>query len=273
MFKKWLNKILYEEVEVEEETPDVTESSPATVASKPITLEKEDTGYTMTSKPAIEPEKKPLETKPQSTETANNHKTAYITLPSEDKTSAESSLTTNEPVKASTKAEPSYAPHKVISPLFGYAEDSKSHPEAAAQLSSLKTTATEDEQAVDHSVLGMVFSPVYGSTKAVENVTEDEIDPHIASMTVQDIISTPTADKTADIISPIAGVEPKVNQPISSKPADVSTTKPELQPIKVIAPSGNDDLRKLAGQLTGEYEKTASTTKEENMSLFDDEEH
>ncbi len=259
MFKKLLNKILYEEVEVDDEEEAAAAKPADQTPSKPITLEKEP------SQPAAAAKKEPV-SKPQpvSDETAAQTRSSYITLAKQDQP-----VPVNpQPAAPSVKTrEPNYTVHKVISPLFGYTPTADSDNKEAEAAAPVKN----DQPAVEEprSVLGTVFSPVYGSGKTSETVEEDEIDPAIANMTVQDIItSQPAVSKP---VRPAMVVTPSA-QPDRSEAEDRQAEQLlKADPIKVIVPQGNEALAQLAAQTLQVHPGERKQTPADNMSLFDDE--
>ncbi|MBQ9037273.1 MAG: hypothetical protein IJ115_07460 [Erysipelotrichaceae bacterium] len=186
-----------------------------------------------------------------------------------------------EPVKPMSEEERrkelDYHTSTVISPMFGVQEKKeekgrgrhkKPEPEKIPDLA--------DIQSSNKSVLGTVFSPLYGDKDASDSIPHDDISDDIAKLSIEDFIETKKEEK------PVAKAEPKVEKPVEPKvekkveiPVIVPQTKkvteeakqeekkPEFsfeRPDLIVSPFGIKENKR---------EKLNDDQYYENMSLFD----
>lgn len=120
-------------------------------------------------------------------------------------------LKVTEPTKEEKKAEAksareAYRPAQVISPIFGNSKVD-SYNIGSSQLEY-------DEEKSTTSVIGTVFSPMYGKDIAKVSI-EDEVDEKVANMTTKDFLSKPKKESVKQIVPPV--VKQVIEKPAVSK--------------------------------------------------------
>lgn len=162
--------------------------------------------------------------------------------------------------KKEEKAKSAYIPQKVISPIFGSDKDSY-----AISINNLEY----DSEKPKKSVIGTVFSPIFGRDRIIEN-TVDEVDEKIASMTTSDFISeiAPAEKKEETVLPEEEAVEPPKPLYTKLKNEEKSVESATLFDAERVNKALNeakvafDEIEKAAKPV----ENTASF---ENISLFD----
>ncbi len=230
------------------ESEDEDEKEAEIKAAIKETLEKQEIVKTQ-AKPQVKAEVKPVESvksepkktepkkeeavkaepaKPQPKVEAKVEKKVEATEEKTSKTFLKVSNPDAEARRAEHKAaREAYRPAQVISPIFGSSQ---------AEAYNIGSSQLEyDDEKSTTSVIGTVFSPMYG--KDIVKVTvEDEVDEKVANMTTKDFLSKPTEQKE---------VEPPVITKITDKVISASTKSSKSEKV-------SDD--------TDNYE---------NLSLFD----
>ena len=123
-----------------------------------------------------------------------------------------------KPVKkpAEKPAEP-YTSSAIISPMFG-----KKEKEAKPVKKKRREIVMPDSELGEKkSILGTVFSPLYGDKKESDNIPHDEVAPEVASLGVQDFLGDRKAKPEP--------VEKKEPEPVEKK-------EPEGKPVEKVTP-------------------------------------
>ena len=189
-------------------------------------------------------------------------------------------------VEQEKNSEP-YITSAIISPLFG-----KKEKEAKPVKKKRREIVMPDSELGEKkSVLGTVFSPLYGDKNESDNVPRDEVDPSVANLSVKDFLndSKPAAEekktekpKVEEKVLPIREevkkpepVEEYVEEPIIEDMEPVSMTREEFRISNTVTPFGTNVTKKKTriniheawGTQPAEEEKEVE--RYENMSLFD----
>ena len=159
-----------------------------------------------------------------------------------------------EPVKELTEEERrrelDYRTSTVISPMFGIQEKKEekgARRRAKKEPEPVKIPDLADIQSNSKSVLGTVFSPLYGDKDASDNIPHDEVAPEVANLSVEDFIDTSKKEKPAE-----KAVE------VKEEPArERLTDRPDL----IVSPFGVKE--------NPNREKLNDDQYYENISLFD----
>lgn len=110
-----------------------------------------------------------------------------------------------EPVKAEPvkKPEPAveekkepYVTSRVISPMFGYQDKEEKDKPRKKVIKLEEVTKVEPE---NKSRLGTIFSPLYGDMENTKKVPADKVDPKVARLSVQDIVSKGKTGMTDEV--------------------------------------------------------------------------
>ena len=143
-----------------------------------------------------------------------------------------------------------YRTSTVISPMFGVQEKKEEKPgrrQSKKPAEPEKIPDLADIQSSSKSVLGTVFSPLYGDKDASDNIPHDDIDPAVADLSVEDFIEEKKVEK------PVEKVTETVEEPVREKLAD----RPDL----IVSPFGVKE--------NPNREKLNDDQYYENISLFD----
>ena len=198
-----------------------------------------------------------------------------------EKPAVKQSTVAEEPVKPMSEEERrkelDYHTSTVISPMFGVQEKKEEKGRGRhKKVEPEKIPDLADIQSSNKSVLGTVFSPLYGDKDASDSIPHDDISDDIAKLSIEDFIETKKEEK------PVAKAEPKVEKPVEPKvekkveiPVIVPETKkvreeekkedkkPEFsfeRPDLIVSPFGIKENKR---------EKLNDDQYYENMSLFD----
>lgn len=210
-FMEWLKGWLMENEEAEEEIKTII---PETKSKPPVVEQAVQNKQTSTVETAINTEKS--EEKRETVDKAEAQ-LENTTSKKEEKTSF---LQVEQPVKENKKpevktetktAKEAYRPAQVISPIYGTSQVDGYHV-GSSQLE------TDDDKTVVNSVIGTIFSPMYGK-EMVKVTVEDEVDQKIANMTTKDFIVKPEVQqpKPKPAIPTISKVINKKEETNSSK--------------------------------------------------------
>ena len=148
-----------------------------------------------------------------------------------------------KPVKkpAEKPAEP-YTSSAIISPMFG-----KKEKEAKPVKKKRREIVMPDSELGEKkSVLGTVFSPLYGDKKESDNIPHDEVAPEVASLGVQDFLGDRKAKTEADEkkepeAKPVEKVTPIREEPVKvvEEPVEEAVIE-DMKPVTMTA----EELRK-----------------------------
>ena len=191
-----------------------------------------------------------------------------------------------KPVKkpAEKPAEP-YTSSAIISPMFG-----KKEKEAKPVKKKRREIVMPDSELGEKkSVLGTVFSPLYGDKKESDNIPHDEVAPEVASLGVQDFLGdrktkTEAAEKKEPEAKPVEKVTPIREEPVKvvEEPVEeaviedmkpVTMTAEELRKNSTVTPFGTNvrkdriNIHEAWGTEPKKEEKEVE--RYENISLFD----
>ncbi len=176
----------------------------------------------------------------------------------------------------SEKIKSTYVPQRVISPIFGSDKD-----DYAVSINNLEY----DSEKPKRSVMGTVFSPIFGRERIIEDVV-DEVDENIAKMKTSDFLSDEVqseenVDETIILEEEIEAPKPlytkmKVNEQPITYVSKSPETKNETKTIENVSLFDQERVNKTlteAKVAMEEIEKAAkpieNTSSYENMSLFD----
>ncbi len=272
--KEFFDKLLYDE------TDEPVENEPV-AAEKPPVKKVEPAVVKPLPKPAVHKEETVRKKEPEVVEVIREEKKTpgFITLPkqeSEPVTVEEVPVVREEPAvkqepvqkepeepvkqlsEEERRKELNYQTSTVISPMFGVQEKQeekasrrrrKPEPEKVPDLADIQTD--------NKSVLGTVFSPLYGDKDASDSIPHDDIAPEIANLSVNDFIAAPKEEKP--ISKPVASEVKTVEKPAEPVQETVSQVKAE-RPDLIVSPFG---VKETKG------EKLNDDQYYENMSLFD----
>jgi hypothetical protein len=143
-----------------------------------------------------------------------------------------------------------YRTSTVISPMFGVQEKKEEKPgrrQSKKPAEPEKIPDLADIQSSSKSVLGTVFSPLYGDKDASDNIPHDDIDPAVADLSVEDFIEEKKVEKPVEKVTEI------IEEPVREKLAD----RPDL----IVSPFGVKE--------NPNREKLNDDQYYENISLFD----
>lgn len=176
----------------------------------------------------------------------------------------------------SEKIKSTYVPQRVISPIFGSDKD-----DYAVSINNLEY----DSEKPKRSVMGTVFSPIFGRERIIEDVV-DEVDENIAKMKTSDFLSDEV--QSEENIDETIILEEKIEAPkplytkmkVAEQPITYVSKSPETKnETKTIENVSLFDQERVNKTLTEakvameEIEKAAkpieNTSSYENMSLFD----
>ncbi len=262
--KEFFDKLLYESPDDDDEEK-VTEVKPEPVVKK----------VQPQPKKVEEVRKEPVRKEPEVVEVIKEERKtpSFITLPKTEETEepvVEEVITETEPV-ATQEEKPAEEPAKepvremteeekrreldyrtstVISPMFGVQEKKEEKPgrrQSKKPAEPEKIPDLADIQSSSKSVLGTVFSPLYGDKDASDNIPHDDIDPAVADLSVEDFIEEKKVEKPAEKVTEI------VEEPVREKLAD----RPDL----IVSPFGVKE--------NPNREKLNDDQYYENISLFD----
>ena len=191
-----------------------------------------------------------------------------------------------KPVKkpAEKPAEP-YTSSAIISPMFG-----KKEKEAKPVKKKRREIVMPDSELGEKkSVLGTVFSPLYGDKKESDNIPHDEVAPEVASLGVQDFLGDRKAKTEADEKKepeakpvekvtpireePVKVVEEPVEEAVIEDMKPVTMTAEELRKNSTVTPFGTNvrkdriNIHEAWGTEPKKEEKEVE--RYENISLFD----
>ena len=118
-----------------------------------------------------------------------------------------------------------YVPSSVISPMFGVQNNKtgkkgKKKPEVIPDLADINSD--------NKSVLGTVFSPMYGDKDAENPVPDDTVDPKVAKLSVQDIISDKKGETKPAVKPAVKPVKKETEKKAEEKKADNPAIRPTL---------------------------------------------
>jgi len=192
-----------------------------------------------------------------------------------------------KPVKkpAEKPAEP-YTSSDIISPMFGKKEKEVK----PVKKKRREIVMPDSELGEKKSVLGTVFSPLYGDKKESDNIPHDEVAPEVASLGVRDFLgerkpkSEPAEEKKKEETKPVEPVQPVKEEPVKKveeaveeaviedmKP--VTMTAEELRKNSTVTPFGTNvkkdriNIHEAWGSEPKKEEKEVE--RYENISLFD----
>ena len=191
-----------------------------------------------------------------------------------------------KPVKkpAEKPAEP-YTSSAIISPMFG-----KKEKEAKPVKKKRREIVMPDSELGEKkSVLGTVFSPLYGDKKESDNIPHDEVAPEVASLGVQDFLgdrkakpeaaekkepeAKPVEKVTPIREEPVKAVEEPVEEAVIEDMKPVTMTAEELRKNSTVTPFGTNvrkdriNIHEAWGTEPKKEEKEVE--RYENISLFD----
>ncbi len=139
-----------------------------------------------------------------------------------------------KPVKkpAEKPAEP-YTSSAIISPMFG-----KKEKEAKPVKKKRREIVMPDSELGEKkSILGTVFSPLYGDKKESDNIPHDEVAPEVASLGVQDFLGDRKAKQEPVEKKEPEAVEKKEPEAVEKKePEAVEKKEPEVKPVEKVTP-------------------------------------
>ena len=191
-----------------------------------------------------------------------------------------------KPVKkpAEKPAEP-YTSSAIISPMFG----TKEKEAKPVKKKRREIVMPDSELGEKKSVLGTVFSPLYGDKKESDNIPHDEVAPEVASLGVQDFLGdrkakTEAAEKKEPEAKPVEKVTPIREEPVKvvEEPVEeaviedmkpVTMTAEELRKNSTVTPFGTNvrkdriNIHEAWGTEPKKEEKEVE--RYENISLFD----
>ena len=185
------------------------------------------------------------------------------------------------------KSSEPYTTSAIISPMFGKKEKEVK----PVKKKRREIVMPDSELGEKKSILGTVFSPLYGDKNEADNVPRDEVDPSVASMSVKDFLNEgkraepekkaekPKAEKEVlpirkEVKQP-EPVEEYVEEPIIEDMEPVSMTREEFRISNTVTPFGTNvtkkknriNIHEAWGSQPQEEEK--ETERYENISLFD----
>jgi hypothetical protein len=186
-------------------------------------------------------------------------------------------------VEQDKNAEP-YITSAIISPMFG-----KKEKEAKPVKKKRREIVMPDSELGEKkSILGTVFSPLYGDKNESDNVPRDEVDPSVANLSVKDFLNEAKPEKKAEQpkaeekVLPIREevkkpepVEEYVEEPIIEDMEPVSMTREEFRISNTVTPFGTNVTKKKnrinihEAWGTQPQEEEKETERYENISLFD----
>ncbi|MGI6608349.1 MAG: hypothetical protein ACOX1F_05140 [Erysipelotrichaceae bacterium] len=238
-FKKVIKKVnnfLFDVVEIDEDgneiiiendietiIPSRIDSTPVYDVKREVNLKKDENKLKINDQP-IEKDivSKTVETTIE--ETATKKTSMFV-----DFNNLKSDISEIKTENENKKIQSDYVPQKVISPIFGSDKDSYT-----ISINNLEYDSDKPRK----SVIGTIFSPIFGSERIIEDVA-DEVDEKIASM------------KTSDFISD--DVKPENKEDLQLFDEEIEPPKPLYKKLKV-----------EEKPITYSEDKTI-----ENISLFD----
>ena len=175
-----------------------------------------------------------------------------------------------KPAKTEKKQTEPFKTSSIISPMFGKQEKEQK----PVKKKRREIVMPDSEMGDRKSVIGTVFSPLYGDKKETDGIPVDEVDPSIASLTVDDLISNGEQavrkEVTETAVEPVKEETPEVLKEEEIKDMEIV----DLEPVKMTA----DELRKNAsvtpfGKVTRKYEEKKVNIHEVWGSRSEDEEN
>ncbi len=164
-----------------------------------------------------------------------------------------------KPVKTEKKQSEPFKTTTIISPMLGVQEKEQK----PVKKKRREIVMPDSEMGDRKSVIGTVFSPLYGDKNESDRIPVDEVDPSIATMTVDDLIARePKPEVKKEVLAPeekkpeeetVKAAEPEP-LPVEEDIKDMEIV--DLEPVKMTA----DELRKNAsvtpfGKVTRKYEE------------------
>ena len=230
--KEFFDKLLYESAD-DDEDENVVEVKPEPAIRKV---------QPQVKKEEVKPE--PVKKEPEVVEVIREERKtpSFITLPKTEETNepaveevieevqpepAQPEVPAEEPVKEPVREmteeerrkELDYLTSTVISPMFGVQEKkeekgARRHAKKAAEPEKIPDLA--DIQSNNKSVLGTVFSPLYGDKDASDSIPHDDIAEEVANLTVDDFIDGKKAEAVYEKIT--EAVEEPVKETLANRP-------------------------------------------------------
>ena len=246
-FKKFIEKIIFVTPEEEkkqlekqqqEETPEIRKPAEKPVAppvvNRPVNTVKE------VQKPASEPVK--VQEKPKAP--------TFINLTVEEKKPqpeaeeireekpVEKPVAPSVPVKKTEPAKKEtsgyvYKQSQVISPMFGVQNKAEPVKNKKKKVEHVKLPTPEQIREAKKSVLGTVFSPVYGDKDNGSGIPDDEVAPEVASLSVEDMLQ----------------VTAKLKQVKKEESAAEEKTEPKKETVEIIAPERKPENKPASSAL------------------------
>ncbi|MBQ1878471.1 MAG: hypothetical protein II161_06620 [Erysipelotrichaceae bacterium] len=210
--------------EVRKETPfvtiqDLSSETEKTGTDEPVTLMVQDPVKPKTLTPEPEKEKDPRVPTFINLNRPKREEPAVEEVQPEEETFIEEDKP-EEIVKPESKEikREDYIPSTVISPMFGVQNNEAKGKQKNVKKKPTVTPDLADLNFENSSVLGTVFSPLYGSPDEEGKQPDDKVDPKVAKMSVKDII----ADRK----------QPAEKKPAArdTKPAEKKEDNPNIKP-------------------------------------------
>ncbi|MBR2745159.1 MAG: hypothetical protein IKD99_00360 [Erysipelotrichaceae bacterium] len=160
-----------------------------------------------------------------------------------------------KPAKPERKQAEPFKTTTIISPMLGVQEKEQK----PVKKKRREIVMPDSEMGDRKSVIGTVFSPLYGDKNESDRIPVDEVDPSIATLTVDDLIAKePAVENKPEVKAPVTEENVKVAEPevlpLEEEIKDMEIV--DLEPVKMTA----DELRKNAavtpfGKVTRKYEE------------------
>ncbi len=227
--------------EVRKETPfvtiqDLSSETEKTGTDEPVTLMVQDPVKPKTLTPEPEKEKDPRVPTFINLNRPKREEPAVEEVKPEEETIIEDDKPEEivKPEPKEVKRE-DYIPSTVISPMFGVQNNEPKGKQKNAKKKSTVTPDLADLNFENSSVLGTVFSPLYGLQDEEGRQPEDKVDPKLAKMSVKDIIAdrkqpadkkTPEKKPAARDVKP-AEENPNIKPTLSVFGNPIETKKPD----------------------------------------------
>ncbi len=137
-----------------------------------------------------------------------------------------------EPAKKETNGYV-YKQSQVISPLFGVQKKEEPVKNKKKKVEHVKLPTPEQLQQEKKSVLGTVFSPVYGDKDSNSEIPADEVAPEVASLSVEDMLQVTAKLKQVKKEETVEPIKETVSETVRET-VEIIAPEKKQEPVKTV---------------------------------------